>query len=226
MNKRGRIVKIRPVVFVLVVYNTVKGEGVSFALNFMVMMTQRIKAGLLESAEVKQKMANVSIEVIEQMVRAIIGVLRSGGKVLLCGNGGSAADCQHFAGELVGRFVLNRPGLPVIALTTDSSVLTCVANDFSYEDVFARQVEAIGRYGDLLIAFSTSGNSPNILKAVEVARSRGIKTLGMTGGSGGCLSTSTDLSLIVPSDKTSLIQEGHIAAYHLICELVEEMLFK
>ena len=147
--------------------------------------------------------------------------LRSGKRIYLCGNGGSAADAQHIAAELIGRFVGERRSLPAIALTTDTSALTAIGNDYGYEQVFSRQVEGLAEEGDVLIAISTSGNSSNILKAVEVAREHGSRVIGMSGKSGGDLHTAVDLSLVVPSDVTARIQEMHIVIGHLLCALIE-----
>ena len=150
--------------------------------------------------------------------------LQSGKRIYLCGNGGSAADAQHIAAELIGRFVRERRSLPAIALTTDTSALTAISNDYGYEQVFSRQVEGLAEEGDVLIAISTSGNSSNILKAVEVARERGSRVIGLSGKSGGDLHTAVDLSLVVPSDVTARIQEMHIVIGHLLCALIERHL--
>lgn len=148
--------------------------------------------------------------------------LDAGHKVLFCGNGGSAADSQHLAAELVGRFVKERRSLPAIALTTDTSILTAVANDYAYDDVFARQVEGLGQAGDVLVGISTSGNSKNVVKAVEEAKKKGLKTIAFTGQGGGRLGELCDVTVAVPSKVTARIQEMHILAGHIICELVEE----
>ena len=147
--------------------------------------------------------------------------LRSGKRIYLCGNGGSAADAQHIAAELIGRFVGERRSLPAIALTTDTSALTAIGNDYGYEEVFSRQVEGLAEEGDVLIAISTSGNSKNILKAVEAAQERDARVIGLSGKSGGDLHTAADLSLVVPSDVTARIQEMHIVIGHLLCALIE-----
>lgn len=147
--------------------------------------------------------------------------VRNGHKLLFCGNGGSAADAQHLAAELVGRLVRDRRALAAIALTTDSSALTCIANDFGYDEVFARQVEGLGRNGDVLIAISTSGNSPNVIRAVEVAKPMGITTVGLLGRNGGQLGGLVDLPLVVAADETARIQEAHIFLGHVLCVLVE-----
>lgn len=153
---------------------------------------------------------------------ALVATLRQGGKVLLCGNGGSAADAQHIAAELVGRFVRARPGLAAIALTTDTSALTAIANDFGYEQVFARQVQALGRSGDVLVAISTSGNSANVIAAVTQAQAQGMKVVGLLGGDGGALAARVDQALVVPSRETARVQECHILIGHIWCQMVDE----
>ena len=158
---------------------------------------------------------------IQKVAQAIESCFRNGNKLLIMGNGGSAADAQHIAGELVGRFKLERKGLPAIALTTDSSVMTAWANDYSFDSVFARQVEALARERDILLGLSTSGNSKNILKAFEKGREIGTYNISMTGGTGGELVRISDLNINYPSADTPRIQEGHMLAYHIICELVE-----
>lgn len=155
----------------------------------------------------------------------VTAALRAGRKLMLCGNGGSAADAQHWAGELVSRFHYDRPGLPAIALTVDSSILTAIGNDYGYARVFARQVEALGQAGDVLFTLSTSGNSPNILDALEAARARGIATVGFTGAGGGRMAALCDICLRVPSDSTPRIQEGHEVLGHAICAMVEAAIF-
>ena len=153
---------------------------------------------------------------------AIWTAVAAGNKVLICGNGGSASDSQHFAAELVGRFKKERRGLPAIALTTDSSILTCVSNDYGYDRVFERQVEALGRPGDVLVAISTSGSSANVLKAAEKAKASGMSVIGFFGKSGGTVLPSCSLAFLAPGAETARIQEMHILAIHLICELVED----
>jgi D-sedoheptulose 7-phosphate isomerase len=148
-------------------------------------------------------------------------ILVAGGRVLVCGNGGSAADAQHFAAELTGRFEADRRGYPAIALTTDTSALTAIGNDYGFEAIFSRQLEALGRRGDMLIALSTSGTSPNILSAVRIARREGIFVVGLAGGDGGTLGREADLPLIVASSRTARVQEAHIVILHLLCELFE-----
>lgn len=153
-----------------------------------------------------------------------IEALRGGGKLLFCGNGGSAADCQHLAAELTGRYLKDRPPLPAVALTVDTSALTAIANDYSYDEVFARQVRALGRPGDLLVGISTSGNSRNVVAALRAARDGGLRTVGLTGARGGAMAELCDLCLCVPSTDTPRIQEMHIAAGHMMCELIENAL--
>lgn len=162
---------------------------------------------------------------LARVAGACIAALRDGGKILFAGNGGSAADAQHLAGELVSRFNYDRPGLPAFALTVDTSVLTAIGNDYGYERVFARQVQAVGNAGDVLIAISTSGRSPNILEAVREARAKGMVTVGMTGRGGGALAAQCDHCLRTPSDLTPRIQEGHIAMGHTLCWLIERAIF-
>jgi D-sedoheptulose 7-phosphate isomerase len=154
-----------------------------------------------------------------------IAAYRNGGKILAAGNGGSAADAQHLAGELVSRFYFDRPPLAAIALTTDSSILTAVGNDYGYEDVFARQVQALGRLGDVFIAISTSGNSLNVLKAIAAAKSLGLVVIGLTGRSGGNMKAMCDVCLCAPSDSTPRIQECHLLIEHSLCACIEESLF-
>jgi D-sedoheptulose 7-phosphate isomerase len=162
---------------------------------------------------------------IQQVVVLCLQALRNGNKILFAGNGGSAADCQHLAGELVSRFHYDRPGLPAVALTTDSSILTAIGNDYGYEYLFARQIEALADSGDLLFAISTSGRSPNILKALESAKEKNMLTIGMTGSSGGDMPPLCDHCLCVPADSTPRIQEGHILIGHIICCLIEQGMF-
>jgi D-sedoheptulose 7-phosphate isomerase len=152
--------------------------------------------------------------------------LARGGKILLCGNGGSAADCQHIAAEFTNRFMMERPPLPAMALTTDSSVLTSIGNDYSFERVFEKQVSAFGNPGDVLVGISTSGHSPNVLQALKRARERQLVTIGLTGGGGGSMADCYDHLLLVPDERTPLIQEIHIAAGHLLCSLVDHYLFE
>jgi len=162
---------------------------------------------------------------VARVAAACVDALRNDRKILFAGNGGSAADAQHLAGELVSRFNYDRPGLAAFALTTDTSVLTAIGNDYGYERLFARQVEAVGCEGDVLIAISTSGRSPNVLEALRAARAKGLVTVGMTGRGGGRMPELCDHVLRTPSDATPRIQEGHIAMGHTICCLIEQQLF-
>lgn len=162
---------------------------------------------------------------MQLVVEKIVASLRADGKLLVAGNGGSAADAQHLAGEFVSRFNYDRPGLPAIALTTDSSILTAIGNDYGYERLFERQVQALGRSGDVFLGISTSGNSPNVLAALRQARSMGIYTVGMTGQVGGAMKELCDVCLRMPSPETPKVQEGHITIGHIICGLVEATIF-
>jgi len=154
----------------------------------------------------------------------IAGSLKEGGALFWCGNGGSAADSQHLAAELVGRFKKDRKALRSIALTTDTSVLTCVANDYSYEDIFSRQLEALASGGDVLVAISTSGSSENVLQALKVAKKLGVKTIALLGKDGGQAKALVDLAIVIPSDSTARIQEAHILIGHILCDLIEQEL--
>jgi D-sedoheptulose 7-phosphate isomerase len=159
--------------------------------------------------------------VVEAIALAMTEALHGGGKILWCGNGGSAADCQHFAAEIVGRFRRERCGMPSIALTTDSSILTAIANDYGYKSVFSRQVEALARPGDVLVGISTSGNSENILMALTLGRSMGVTTVALTGAGGGKLGEIADHTLAVPSADTARIQEAHVLVGHMLCDWLE-----
>ncbi len=186
-----------------------------------------ITDSLTESSETKLKMQKECSAEILAAVDLLVNAYKQGGKVLLCGNGGSAADCQHIATELMIRLnhEINRPALAAIALTTDSSNLTAGGNDIGYENVFARNVEGLGRQGDVLIAISTSGNSGNVIKAVDMARQKKMKTIGFLGGTGGKLKPLVDIAVIIPSSNVQRIQEGHITVAHIMCELTELELY-
>jgi len=189
-------------------------------------MRNEIVKQLKDSARLKLLSAEILSDVIARAAEIIIDSYRRGGKLLLIGNGGSAADAQHIAGELVGRFKKERRALPALALTTNTSILTALGNDYSYDVVFARKVEAFANHNaDILMAISTSGNSPNILKAVEAAHKKEIRVIALTGRGGGKLKDMADLPIIVPSDDTQRIQETHITIGHIICDLVESGLF-
>jgi D-sedoheptulose 7-phosphate isomerase len=180
-----------------------------------------IDASLRANAELSLTIARESSELIFEATRLISRCLKVGGKVLFFGNGGSAADAQHLAAEFVGRFLRERAGLPAIALTTDSSILTAVGNDYGFEQVFARQIQALGRPGDVAVAISTSGNSANVLEGVKEARKGNLKTIGLTGKDGGALARQADVAITIPSTSTARIQECHIAIGHLFCELLD-----
>lgn len=176
---------------------------------------------LEDHLETIQALIDSRLPQIEAAGLLIWEALKSGNKILLCGNGGSAADAQHIAAELVGRYEQERRAFPAISLTTDTSALTALSNDYGYEEVFARQVEALASAGDVLIAISTSGKSPNVIKAAEQARALGCKTIALTGRSGEPLAAHCDLAVVVPSDRTSRVQEAHITIGHLWCEMVD-----
>ncbi len=178
-----------------------------------------------ESARVKLAFAEQSVDAILSAAEVLVEAFRGGRKVLLFGNGGSASDAQHIAAEFVNRFKMDRPGLPAIALTTDTSILTSIGNDFDFKEIFARQVAALGREGDVVIAISTSGASPNVIRGVEAAKEIPLHVIGFSGRGGGKLAKLSDIALVVPSDTTSHIQESHITAGHVLCELVDEALF-
>jgi D-sedoheptulose 7-phosphate isomerase len=183
-----------------------------------------VAASLREGADLRLKVAGNCGRQIVEAALLISDCLAAGGKLLLFGNGGSAADAQHLAAEFVGRFVVERPGLAAIALTTDSSILTAVANDYGFERVFSRQIEALARPGDVAIGISTSGNSPNVIEAVNKAKEQNLKTIGLVGKDGGALAGCVDLAITVSSTNTARVQECHIAIGHILCELVENEL--
>ena len=190
------------------------------------MSIEIIKKALNDSADLKLRVAELLSEKILAAANALSSTIERGGKAMFCGNGGSAADSQHLAAELVVRLTSqsNRGALPAIALTTDSSILTACSNDFGYENVFVRQIEALGKKGDILFAISTSGNSPNVIRAVEAAGKKDMVTVGMLGSGGGKLAAMTDYPLVIPSSDTQRIQEAHIAVGHIIISLIEKKL--
>lgn len=185
--------------------------------------TALLHSGLDEHREVFGRLAALSA-VIEEAARLIETTLSQGGKLMLCGNGGSAADSQHLAAEFTGRFVNDRRPLAAVALSTDTSALTCIANDYGFDDVFSRQVTGLGRKGDCLLAISTSGNSRNVLRAAEAAGAAGIRVIGLLGRDGGALRALCDIAIVVPSATTARIQEAHIFIGHTLCAMVEEAL--
>ena len=180
-----------------------------------------LESSLREHLEAIQSLLDSRLPEIEQAGLLICETLRAGNKVLLCGNGGSAADAQHIAAELVGRYEQERRSFPAISLTTDTSALTALSNDYGYEEVFARQVRGLAVAGDVLIAISTSGRSPNVIKAAEKARAIGCKVIGLSGCSGEPLASRCDIAIVVPSERTSRVQEAHITIGHLWCEMVD-----
>ena len=189
-------------------------------------MKERIEKALEESVRVKQAFVRKHVEQLIQLAEQVTRAFTNDRKLLLCGNGGSAADAQHIAAEFVNRFMLERPPLPAVALTTDTSVLTSIGNDYSFDEVFSKQVKAIGMEGDVLLGISTSGNSRNIIEAVKAAREQGLYTAGLLGGDGGGLRAEVELSLIAESRVTARVQETHIFAGHLLCQMVDDMLFQ
>lgn len=188
------------------------------------MLEQRIQQQFFDSADLKYAAAEVLAKPIADAVSALVGCITSGGKVLACGNGGSAADAQHFAAEFVGRFERERPGLAAIALTTDSSILTAIGNDYDFNAIFSKQVQALGAPGDVLLAISTSGNSSNVVAAIEAARAKEMVVIAMTGHKGGKLRellTETDVLICVPHERTARIQEVHLLTLHCLCDAVD-----
>jgi D-sedoheptulose 7-phosphate isomerase len=187
-------------------------------------MRDRIKEIILESIQIKEELLRTEVGKIIEIADMIIDCLKKRGKILICGNGGSASDSQHIAAELVGRFQKERKALAAIALTTNTSTLTALANDYGYEIVFARQVEALAERNDLVIGISTSGKARNVAAALKEAKKNGLKTIALTGGDGGEISRIADVALLVPSKITARIQEAHITIGHIVCELAEEAL--
>jgi len=179
-----------------------------------------------ESADLKLRFIRQNAELLDQMVKIVVNAFKAGNKVLLFGNGGSAADAQHIAAEFINRFLIERPPLPAIALTTDTSILTSISNDYGYVDSFSKQVKALGKEGDVAIAISTSGSAANVIQAVKVAKKMGLKTVGLTGMDGGELAKIADLAIVVNSQVTPRIQEVHITIGHVLCEMVDRMLFQ
>lgn len=188
-------------------------------------MQEEIRTQLRQHAAVIEAMENTLCAAVEEAVQLFVEAYRGGKKVLVMGNGGSAADAQHLVAELVGRFKMERRALPAVALTTDSSILTAVGNDYGFDRIFSRQVEALAEAGDVVFGISTSGNSPNVQKALEVARYKGARTIALLGKDGGSIKEIAQLPIIVPSDDTPRIQEGHITIIHILCDLLEKRLF-
>ncbi len=188
-------------------------------------MQSFIAAQLQDQRAVLDRIETELAEQIARIAVRLVETMKIGNKLLIMGNGGSAADAQHFAAEIVGRFKMERPGLPAIALSTDTSIITAIGNDYGFERIFSRQVEALAAPGDALIGISTSGNSANILKALLTGRQAGCSAIGLLGKDGGTIKDICDLALIVPSDDTPRIQEGHITIIHILCDLIEQSLF-
>lgn len=192
------------------------------------MRNQRILGHFYESADLKREAAKSLVQPVSDAVDMMFAALSQGNRILACGNGGSAADCQHFAAELVGRFERERLPLPAIALTTDTSILTAIGNDYGFETVFARQVEALGQPGDVLLAISTSGNSPDVIAAIEAAREREMQVVALTGKGGGKIGemlSEEDVHVCVPHERTARIQEVHLLVIHCICDGIDAVLF-
>ncbi|MBC7956923.1 MAG: phosphoheptose isomerase [Cytophagales bacterium] len=188
------------------------------------MLEQRIQQQFFDSADLKYAAAEILSRPIAEAVSAVVGSITAGGKVLACGNGGSASDAQHFAAEFIGRFERERPGLAAIALTTDSSILTAIGNDYDFNSIFSKQVQALGQPGDVLLAITTSGNSANVLAAVEAAHAKEMTVIALTGRGGGKMNellTETDVHICVPHERTARVQEVHILALHCLCDAVD-----
>lgn len=188
-------------------------------------MIHEIQAQLQAQRTLMEAIARDMSPQIAALASLLVDGLKSGNKILVMGNGGSAADSQHFVAEIVGRFKLERRALPAIALSTDTSILTAIGNDYGFDAIFSRQVEAHAVAGDVVVGISTSGNSPNVLKALQLARERGCRTVGLLGRDGGSIKAVCDLALVMPSSDTPRIQEGHITIIHIVCDLLEKALF-
>ena len=189
-------------------------------------MKEIITKSYKDSIAYKEAFFKQNLQLIIQSAELVADTFKAGNKLLICGNGGSAADAQHLAAEFVNRFVIERPPLPAVALSTDTSIITSIGNDYTFDQIFSKQIKAIGKEGDILLAISTSGDSKNVILAVKVARDMGIKTIGLTGKGGGKMAKMVDILLNVDSDVTARIQEVHITAGHIICELVDHILFQ
>jgi D-sedoheptulose 7-phosphate isomerase len=188
-------------------------------------MDKLIQKRFKESAEVKARFLKENLPKLLETIKLVSHAFEVGNKLFFFGNGGSAADAQHIVAEFINRYIMDRPPLPAIALTTDTSVLTSVSNDMAFIDIFSRQIKALGKEGDVAVGISTSGNSANVIKAFEVAKEMGMKTIAFTGNDGGILAKLADIALIVSSNSTPRIQETHILVGHLLCEMVEHLLF-
>lgn len=199
-------------------------ERISFPVE--VDMKEEMAQAFRESADIKIRFIRQNAEALTLAVQMVVEAFKAGNKILLFGNGGSAADAQHIAAEFVNRFLIERPPLPAIALTTDTSVLTSISNDYGYADSFAKQVKALGKEGDVAIGISTSGAAANVLKAIKAAKEMGLKTVGLAGRDGGELANLVDIALVVDSQIVPRIQEVHITIGHVLCEMVDRMLFQ
>jgi D-sedoheptulose 7-phosphate isomerase len=188
-------------------------------------MKETILKCFKESSEVKDRFLKENLSKLIDAIKLIAQAFEKGNKVFFFGNGGSAADAQHLAAEFVNRYLMERPPLPAIALTTDTSILTSVSNDFAFNEIFSKQLKALGKKGDIAVGLSTSGNSPNVIKAIETAKEMGMKTVAFTGMDGGKLAKKADITLLVSSSSTPRIQEAHILIGHILCEMVENHLF-
>ena len=188
-------------------------------------MKEKIRSMILESAETKKLVAGRLLPQIEEAAEIIIDALRNNKKIILAGNGGSASQASHIAAEFVGRYKIERKGLPAIALATDLAAITAIGNDYGFDRIFERQLEALGNENDVFIALSTSGNSKNLIKAVEKAKKMNLKVIGLLGKDGGAMKNTSSVEIIVPSDNTPRIQEAHLMILHIICELADEKLF-
>ena len=188
-------------------------------------MDKIIQKRFKESSEVKARFLKENLPKLLEVIKLISHTFEAGNKVFFFGNGGSAADAQHFAAEFVNRYIMDRPHLPAIALTTDTSILTSISNDMAFSDIFSRQLKALGKEGDVAVGISTSGNSSNVIKAFEAAKEMGMKTVVLAGNDGGVLAKIADISLLVSSSSTPRVQETHILVGHLLCEMVEHQLF-
>ncbi len=189
---------------------------------------ERINGHFTDSIETKERARDVLPEAIEAAAMEMVRCLTDGGKILTCGNGGSAGDAQHFSSELLNRFEMERPSLAAVALTTDSSTLTSIANDYSYNEIFSKQLSALGNPGDILLAISTSGNSANVIEAIHVAHKKGIKVISLTGRDGGKMAPLVqdgDIEIRVPSPVTARVQEVHLLAIHCLCDLIDQTMF-
>jgi D-sedoheptulose 7-phosphate isomerase len=189
-------------------------------------MEEIIRKRIEETETVKRQFLQESLTQLTSIIKLIADALETGNKLLLFGNGGSAAQAQHLAAEFVNRFFMDRPPLPAMALSTDTSILTSIGNDYSFSEIFSKQIVALGREGDVAIGISTSGNSANVIRAIEVAKEMGLETVALTGNDGGDLAKVANHSLIVPSSNTPCIQEVHLAVVHILCEMVEAQIFR